>query len=286
MPAATTHVEFAKDVYPLLDEKIRRQITDMHMYCIGAQGPDLLFFSGFGVLPGTMAPIGGRMHDEKVADVISYFDLHAVEDPALKSYFYGYLTHYALDSTVHPLVCSLAHSESAKTGRTESEIHFRIESVYDIYTLRRKGRSVEDYDVYKDLKLSDEDTRKLAILYQGMLKKVFDIDLTVPKLMSGIKDVAVMTRLLKPSKAKYAFADYMESLLKQPKMITALMLKDGKDMRYLNEEHKLWTPVYAPEEVHNESFMELYRKAMGKAARLMKEHHPEDFDVNFVGAPY
>jgi hypothetical protein len=286
MPAATTHVEFAKDVYALLDNSIQKQISDKPMYHIGAQGPDLLFFSGFSILPGTMAPIGGRMHDEKVADVISYFDAHAVQDPSLRSYFYGYLTHYALDSTVHPLVCSLAHSESSKTGRTESEIHFRIESVYDVYTLHKEGKTAADYNVYADLKLTEEDTRKLAILYQGMLKKVFDIDLTVPKLMSGIRDVARMTRLLKPSKAKYAFAGYMESLLKQPKMVTALMLDEHKDMRYLNEDHKLWSPVYAPEEVHNESFPDLYRTAIGKACRLMKEHHPSDFDVNFVGAPY
>lgn len=286
MPAATTHVEFARDVYALLDEEGKKKISDAHMYCIGAQGPDLLFFSGMGVLPGTLAKIGGRMHDEKVADVIRYFDLHAAADPALRSYFQGYLTHYALDSTVHPLVCSLARSESSRTGRTESEIHFRIESVYDVYTLHRKGRAVSDYNVYEDLKLSREDTQKLAILYQGMLKGIFDIDLTVPRLMSAIKDVSVMTRLLKPSKAKYAFAGYMESLLKQPKMVTALMLDEHKDMRYLNDSHKLWSPVYAPDEVHNESFMDLYRMALGKAQRIMKDHSDEDFQVNFVGAPY
>lgn len=286
MPAATTHAEFAKDVRELLDEEIRKRISDDHMYLIGAQGPDLLFFSGMGVLPGTMAPIGGRMHDEKVADVMRYFDIHAAADPALRSYFLGYLTHYALDSSAHPLICSLAHSESMKTGRTESEVHFRIESVYDVYTLHRKGKRVSDYNVYDDLKLNKEDTQKLAILYQGMLKGIYDIDLSVPKLMNGIHDVSLMTRLLKPSKAKYRFADYMESLLKQPKMITALMLDEHKDMRYLNEAHKLWSPVYQPDEVRNESFMDLYSSALGKACRIMKSHDDSDFAVNFVGAPY
>lgn len=286
MPAATTHVEFAKDVYALLDESARSLISDSAMYFMGSQGPDMLFFSGFSILPGTLSHIGGRMHDEKVDQVIRYFDAHAVSDPALRSYFFGYLCHYALDSTAHPLICALAHSESMKTGRTESEIHFRIEGEYDVYTLRQKGRDWNDYNVYEDLRLNSEDTRRLAILYHGMLGRVFSLDISVPHLIRAIGDVSRMTRLLKPGKAKYAFAGYMESLLKQPKMVTGMMLSEDKSMDDLNEEHHLWYPVYAPNDARSESFPDLYSRAMGLAARLIHSHNDDDFTVNFVGAPY
>ena len=176
MPAATTHVEFAKDVFRALPEAQKQEITDMPMYYMGSQGPDMLFFSRFSILPGTLAPIGGKMHDEKIREVLSFFENYAHRDPALRSYYDGYLCHYALDQNEHPLINAYAHHESMRTGRTESEIHFRIEGEFDVYILSLKGRSWKDYDVYKYLQLPQEDAEKLALMYQSMIKNVFGIE--------------------------------------------------------------------------------------------------------------
>ena len=57
MPAATTHVAFAKDVYRL-NTDVQSKVENMPMYLLGSQGPDLLFFSRASILPGSLKKYG------------------------------------------------------------------------------------------------------------------------------------------------------------------------------------------------------------------------------------
>ena len=108
MPAATTHVEFAKDVLRSMDEEHASMITNKGMFYLGSQGPDMLFFSRASLLPGSLKKYGDLMHDEKCDKFIEYFDKYSDNDSDLRSYFYGFLCHYALDSTAHPLINAVA----------------------------------------------------------------------------------------------------------------------------------------------------------------------------------
>ncbi len=286
MPAATTHVIFALDVLESLPNPIKKEITNKQMFQMGSQGPDMLFFSNFSVLPGTLHPIGSKMHDEKIREVISYFEEHCSKDSDLRSYFDGYLCHFALDQNEHLLVNGLAHQESQKTGRTEGEIHFTIEGEYDIYMLSQKGKTWKDYDVYQSLKLSDMDVKKLAILYNGMIETVFDQTVSIPKLMDAIKQVYTVTRLLKPNKAKYHFVSYIESVFKAPKMISGMMLNPDKTPQHLNQNHKPWHPVFDQSITRTESFDDLYDVALKQAVQFIENLNIEtDVTKNFEGEP-
>ena len=90
MPAATTHVAFAKDVYRL-NPDVQAKAVNMQMYLLGSQGPDLLFFSRASILPGSLKKYGNLMHEHKVYEIIRYFEQYAKKDPDLTSYIYGYL---------------------------------------------------------------------------------------------------------------------------------------------------------------------------------------------------
>ena len=57
MPAATTHFEFAKDAYNLLDENIKEKITNLPLFYLGSEGPDLFFFSHYVALPNSFFPV-------------------------------------------------------------------------------------------------------------------------------------------------------------------------------------------------------------------------------------
>lgn len=285
MPAATTHYEFAKEVYNLLPNEDRQLITNKPMYYVGAQGPDLLFFYKFSVLPGNICGVGNEMHKTKISAVINYFIKEAKNDPDICSYLCGYLCHYALDSLVHPLVNSYADTESRATGRFASEVHFRIESEYDNFILNRLGRSYKSYDVYKYMRLNDRDVHKLAVLYAGMLKEVFGYIYTVQTLEKAIKYVPLVTRLLKPGKMKYKVAGILEKVSgMEMNMITAMMLKD-KPYTALNEDHQPWACVFDKDTVYTDSFLELYEKAIKKAVVLIDHRGSYDYDLNFEGEP-
>ena len=164
MPAATTHVEFAKDVYAQLPDEFRNRITNKQMFWLGSQGPDLLFFSRGSVLPGSLKKYGDLMHVAKVAEVISYFDSHIGNDSDLYSYVCGYLCHYALDSKVHPLVEAMAKNAHEKTGVHKSAQHVTYEANIDVWILNQRGRGIQSYDVDKYLKIDRVSREKLAQL--------------------------------------------------------------------------------------------------------------------------
>ena len=66
MPAATTHYEFSKDVYLSLDAKHADMITNLNMFYLGSQGPDLFFFNEAVITSKSLKKLGNRMHDEKI----------------------------------------------------------------------------------------------------------------------------------------------------------------------------------------------------------------------------
>ena len=285
MPAATTHSEFAKDVYHSLNNNDQDLITDFNLFLVGAQGPDLLFFNGFSILPGTTCPIGSMMHKEKIPEVIHYFDEHTKEDKILRSYLYGYLCHYAMDSVIHPLVYAMTKVQKEKTNAPDMDIHFRIESEYDIYTLAKEGKTWHDYAVYNDLKLNPTDTATLAHLYQGMLAEVFHITLTTKKLERCIKDASLMTRFLKPSEKKYNVAHGLETVLHIPRRITGMMLSGRKQYTALNEAHDQWHPVFDESIAYTDSYDDLYNKARSFACNMIKELDYNAIDRTFNGEP-
>ena len=283
MPAATTHVEMAKQVYQR-SSYLQTNIQDLQMFYLGSQGPDILFFNKASILPGSTKKYGNLMHVEKIKEVIGYFDEASKNDPILRSYFLGYLCHYSLDSIVHPLVYGVSRYVHLQGGPSESEIHVGAESSIDIYILQNLHRDITTYDVYKYLKISSCNVTKLATFYKNMLSDIFSIQLTQSHLEQAIKDVAFFTKVLRPSKLKYKFFYSLENLLlKGNHFITAMMLNGDKDFTILNKEHKEYTLPWDESETIHASFDELYEQAITKAIRIVENRDDQDFINNFCG---
>ena len=285
MPAATTHVEFAKDVYAQLPDEFRNRITNKQMFWLGSQGPDLLFFSRGSVLPGSLKKYGDLMHVAKVAEVISYFDSHIGNDSDLYSYVCGYLCHYALDSKVHPLVEAMAKNAHEKTGVHKSAQHVTYEANIDVWILNQRGRGIQSYDVDKYLKIDRVSRKKLAQLYHGMLETVFGVNVSVPNLQVAIAEVSVWNRFLYPSRSKNSFLVGFEHLFHLPAVISGIVLYDKHDLSIINLEHKTYPLEYDASLSISESFPELYGQAITLARKLMESHEESDFDRNFLGIP-
>lgn len=284
MPAATTHVEMAKDVLRTTPE-LEYVISNKQMFFLGSQGPDLLFFNRASILPGTTKKYGNLMHVSKVKEVIAYFERYTKTNPSLNSYFLGYLCHYCLDSMAHPLVYGVSHALHEQGGPSEGEIHVALESEIDVWILSQRARSIEDYDVYNYLKINHEDRDMLAEMYHNMFKDVFHIDLTEKHLRQSIDDVAFYTRVLAPNKLKTTiFYNIEKVIMKGSHAITAMMLSEDKNPEtILNLDHKTYTMPWDENEKINLSFPELYGKAVLKAQRILFSHTKDDFIVNFCG---
>ena len=285
MPAATTHVEFARDVLRILPQDLHDQITNFPMYFLGSQGPDMLFFS-HGSIPGiTLKKYGEQMHDEHVWDVIRFFEKRCVSDKDLCSYFYGYLCHYSLDSLVHPLVYAFAKKEHEETGAHEGEVHVTIEAEYDVWLMHQRGRDITSYDVYAHMKPDPVSAQKLAILYHDMLEEIYGYDIPLGELRKAVYDCPFYTRVLKPGNMlKYKLIRTLEDLIKLPHSFSGMMLDEKERARALNLECTEYEMI-GRNMTSTRSFPMLYGDASQLAVRLLQERHEEDFVYNFLGRP-
>ncbi|HJC57312.1 MAG TPA: zinc dependent phospholipase C family protein [Candidatus Eisenbergiella intestinipullorum] len=128
MPSAYAHYRFGRQVCPLLEKKEQQTVLEHpELFLIGLHGPDIFFYHH----PLSSSPLnrmGHRMHGEPgeaffapAADVLAA--LAPGRREAGLSYLYGFLCHFALDSSCHPYV-------EAQTRRT-GIAHMELEAQFD-----------------------------------------------------------------------------------------------------------------------------------------------------------
>lgn len=290
MPAATTHYLFAKDAYKLLAENIKEKITNINMYYLGSQGPDIFFYHKGGKFKGTLTKFGSFLHNNKVYETITYFFNFAKDDPDLLSYAYGFLAHYALDSNAHPLVI-YASRYLNNPDESESDNHCRIEAFFDTYVMKKKGMSIKDYRTYKEVRINDVSISKLADMYQNMAKDIFDKDIELETLKEVPKDTVLYLKLLRPStKIKFEAYKLLEKVVfKNRHFITSLMLYNDnipKAKEIINLEHKEYFNVFDEKEKRTSSFDDCYEKGINDYLALASDYtNKELYKYTFEGKP-
>ena len=124
MPAGYTHYVFGEQVLSQLDENIKKRIMPyIDLYHIGIHGPDILFYYDV-YKKNPVKSLGFGMHQLPATD----FFKHAKElikqdatDAAL-AYTIGFITHFTLDSSLHPEIGVLENTLSMTHSLLESEL--------------------------------------------------------------------------------------------------------------------------------------------------------------------
>lgn len=124
MPAGYTHYVFGEQVLDQLDESIKKRIMPyIDLYHIGIHGPDILFYYDV-YKKNPVKSLGFGMHQ---LPANSFFK-HAKElikqdatDAAL-AYTIGFITHFTLDSSLHPEIGVLENTLSMTHSLLESEL--------------------------------------------------------------------------------------------------------------------------------------------------------------------
>lgn len=285
MPAATTHIEFAKDVYHALPIEEKKQITNLNLFYLGAQGPDLFFFSHAGIPPLSLSKYGHQMHNEKIEEVINFFLYYAYGTP-LMDYVKGYLCHYAMDSLCHPIIRHYARIWATNKDMHEGEAHVTIEAYLDVYVLDQKNKTIDDYNVHNDLSISKKDCKMLANIYHDMFLNVFGYNIPRSKLIKVPIHIARYTRMMRPnSLKKYNYVYKIESKLNQPHAVTGMLLnnKSIDDLDVLNNDHMPYCIPDTNEFQDNRSFNELYKDSLEYALDLLMDPINQTYVRNFVG---
>lgn len=151
MPAIFTHYLFSELVAPPLVGSI----PCAKIYIWGSQGPDFLFFSPPVHLHWrSLSHIGTQMHQQDMEDNLSFMaacckKAVGTEKDVLQSYFYGFLSHYILDSTFHPYVYGLQrYFKTLLPKASDNYLHRQIETNLDVLFLKHiRNATIRDFSV-------------------------------------------------------------------------------------------------------------------------------------------
>lgn len=238
---------------------------------LGAQGPDPLFTIGLLPLRLSSKPgkLGNTLHERRTGAFLCALCRKAKEGDAVdRAYALGFLTHYALDSTVHPFV--YAHSHRAD-GSYSSSLHMRLEKRWDVLYYRREGHTGTPVIMPGPKETRAHWPQIAALLYAAIHETFPEEDLSEAVLLGALSDTERVNRLThSPRGIKYGLVWVLERLIGKPRLATSQMVPPGPGRGDIeNEAHASWYSPFEPERARSEGLSELYERGVRRAGELL-----------------
>lgn len=160
MPSHYAHYRFGAAVIPMLPSQAQRSVRLFRrLYDVGLHGPDIFFYHNI-FIKDNVVTLGSKYHNMSGEEFFTPICKHLRLEPneAALAYLYGLLTHYCLDSAIHPFVHE--QTDDGKIGHTE------LETEFDRFLLQRDGkRQPNTFDCSTHMKLTKGECGTVASFY-------------------------------------------------------------------------------------------------------------------------
>ena len=166
MPANFAHFKFGKLVLATLPMEEKKVILDaFDSFAVGVHGPDILFYYK-PIGKNAVNQKGNRMHEEEAYPFFqkakaTYLSRNRREEDL--AYLFGFICHFALDSTCHPIV--------EQTMAEKKVPHVLVESSFDRYLLLKSGHDPERYDTAKHVMVKEETIQDVSVYLEVTRKE-------------------------------------------------------------------------------------------------------------------
>ncbi len=332
MPGIVTHHMFGIDVHKSLAKVIGDSAAARDAFLLGNQGPDPFFYLMVAPTTHEFRRIGQIMHRQKTVELLANMHRYLINgcsclegkhaavartdnhDDAYaqdvtsgevcKAYALGFLCHYLLDSTVHPLVfaqeyaiCS-AGVEGLSDDWSHRVVHATIETSLDEYVLTTKlGSTAATLPPHKMvLPCSASALSEISRQYSNVLRETYNMNApeTVFYIAVSLNRFAQRALDSKSGGLRQHY-DYLGFAGMASAYVQALSHR-AKLLPYTpfaNNDHTLWKTPFATSGFISESFDELYTRAYARAIEILPEYVKPTFgldacktlvdNVNFLG---
>lgn len=296
MPSVLTHDLFGRDAYgPVALELGFATTAEMDAFLLGNQGPDPLFYLVGNPLFDPQSRVGERLHDEEPSALFCALraSLDGMEGPArrpVRAYIAGFLCHYLLDRTSHPLILAQQRALCASPAAglpcaLASTVHANIEREIDEMMLfRKRSCTVAEYHPPDEvLRGSAEVLAAIDGLYGQALPVVLAHAIAPGTFSMAVRLFRLANRLFwSPKGAKRAIIGSLERLAKGvPLSFYCAMshrARPAPTTRLDNHEHGVWHHPFLPE-TSTDSFLDLYDRAQGTVLTAVRVLFSESFPI-------
>lgn len=312
MPAIMTHDFFGRDAADTVSSQVTLISKDAHdAFMLGNQGPDPLFYLRIDPLINKQSRVGNLMHHARPAKLV--LALHDALSMLTKSeravgnaYAAGFLCHYLLDCSVHPLVYAneIALCNAGVDGLDSSDgsiVHAEIERDLDEMVLfEKRHETIATYRPYREiLRGSDAALAIIDKLFFYMNLWSFNRTLELDTYTHAVKSFRIVQRAFwSPSGKLTNTLGTIEKMAehKRYSLIKAMAHRNraSADSAFANQEHAEWINPFT-DQVSTESFWDLYEEALERVFDAQALFFSDDFgleeatrlvnDLNFSGVP-
>ena len=284
MPATITHAFFAKDVFDILPQDIKKKINPKRLKMFGQGMDSLMFYNLFSFASGKdIRKFKNYFHDnntqEYFINLLEYVkDNKFINDYDVNSYISGMICHYVLDSTIHPFVYYKSGRFDKNNPNTYkyNNVHVFMETFIDndMASRRTSGNPYKfPIDTFCfDLDHSFSTKLKKSIDYSFLktysIKNMNEIYFkSLKQMKSAINMFRRDTYGIKKGIYKLVDTFTPKSCFRFEAISYHYPLNDKHD--YLNNEHRLWRNPCIYDMTSTESFVDLYLKAIKQAKVLI-----------------
>lgn len=254
MPYVLTHLAFG---HKLLSEHPICREDQLPMVALGCMGPDIFFYDR--LPPPLFTPHrkkhGNALHAVDCALLARSLLTHATD--ATLPYVYGFLTHIALDGTLHPYV------EAHHRGTD----HTRFEADLDAIVYQEEQSSVPFRSMLRPCPSLDALDALLVRVSEDCLGRSFPNAYR----RSAKKFYRMLPLLMDPSGKKDRFLKRVERPFRKEGLLSGFLLcaprPDEADCQ--NLQHRPWAAPWHPDAIRTESVPELFLEAADRARTLM-----------------
>ena len=240
---------------------------DRALYMLGSLGPDIYFFDRLPPTPfhPNQKKHGNALHGVPCDALVRAFFARA--DESLLPYVYGFLTHIALDSTLHPYICS----------RYNGPDHTRFEGDIDAIFYARCKDEVPFGELFR-----------LPANVDALDSLVTDVSMdTVHAGVKGAfrRSIKKMLRLFPvlydPLGKRFRFVAPLEKALHKEGAVTGFLLAYPRSYfpDPMNTQHTPWYAKTFPTVCRTESVDELFAEAEAFGERLLRAAMQGDFET-------
>jgi hypothetical protein len=280
MPAHITHEVFAREVF---DKAFSRSEELGPFGVFGAQGPDFCLHNHR--TKPTALIFGQLLHTEaygiyvrKLVDIARKHG-QGIESP-FGIYTAAFATHAILDRITHPFINYFSgwvtpdHPESDQYYNC----HAFLERIIDVFVLRsRTGESINGYDFLSRFDCGENLPEFLETALSTAIVETFPIYTSVEKVQRRMRNAYLDTRgfytFTNPAGRENLHAAFRHGKghQKPPRRLLALFHPDRlPDLDYLNAAREEWNHPGIADEMHTESFIDLYEQAVEAAVPVVQ----------------
>ena len=282
MPATAVHAYFAQDLNDILPKEIKNKLDVDRLKTFGQSTDSLMFYNLFSILPGKkIRDFQKYFHTNKTQEffinLINYIkENDYTEDIDVNSFLVGAICHYVLDSTVHPYIYYKTgyFNKNDKSTYKYNNVHTFMETFLDNDMIKRR----ESINPYKfNISKFSFDTSKFSNELNDTIKytfkETFDVDNMDKIYYKSLKQMKNSIFIFRQDrygvkKFFYKLADTFTSkrVFRFEAISYHYPLNDRHN--FLNENHKLWRNPCDYSLTSEESFLDLYLRAL-KLAKVM-----------------